>query len=262
MTKELLGSLELNRIYQIDCLDGMKLIPDKSISAIITDLPYGTTSCKWDTIIPFDNLWEQYERIIKDNGAIVLFGSQPFTSALVMSNAKLFKYSLVWDKVNSSSGLHAKIQPLKSHEDILVFGKGKITYNPQMTLANKHRVDKEREIPNGEAFNGKSKKRVYDNKGFKYPKSILTFSNANQKDKVHPTQKNLDLVRWLVRTYTNENEIILDSCMGSGTLAVASILENRRFIGFETETNYIKVSNQRIESVYDEIEDQKILDKN
>jgi site-specific DNA-methyltransferase (adenine-specific) len=249
VTKELLGSLELNRIYQMDCLEGMKLIPDKSIDMILCDLPYGTTSCKWDTIIPLEPLWEQYKRIIKDNGAIVLTAAQPFTSNLVMSNIEWFKYALVWDKVNASSGLHAKLQPLRSHEDILIFGKGKITYNPQMEKAEKHRLDKEREIPNGDAFGGKLKKRIYDNKGLKYPKSIIKISNANQRGKFHPTQKPVALFEYLIKTYTNEGEIVLDNCIGSGTTAVAALKTNRRFIGFETEPEYIQIANKRLEAV-------------
>jgi len=239
--------IELNNIYNEDCLEGMKRIDNKSIDMILCDLPYGTTACKWDTIIPFEPLWEQYERIIKDNGAIVLTASQPFTSALIMSNIKLFKYSLIWDKVNASSGLHAKIQPMKIHEDINIFGKSKIIYNPQM-VQSKVRVDKEREIPNGEAFSGKTNKRIYDNQGFRYPKSILQFSNANQRGKIHPTQKPVALFEYLIRTYTNEGETVLDNCMGSGTTAIACINTNRKYIGFELDKRYFYVANERIVS--------------
>jgi len=235
----------LNKIIQGDCLEVMKDIPSKSIDMILCDLPYGTTACKWDTIIPFPPLWEQYERVIKDNGAIILTASQPFTSALIMSNVKLFKYSLVWNKVNASSGLHAKVQPLRSHEDINIFSKGKMLYNPQMTEA-KIRVDKERDIPNGEAFSGKSNKRIYDNKGFRYPKSVLEFSNANQHGKVHPTQKPIALFEYLIKTYTNEGETVLDNCMGSGTTAIACINTNRNYIGFELDAGYYNIAVDRI----------------
>lgn len=238
--------IELNTIYNEECIEGMKRIPDGSVDMILCDLPYGTTACKWDEIIPFEPLWEQYERVIKDNGAIVLTASQPFTSALVMSKPTWFKYALVWDKVNASSGLHAKIQPLRSHEEILVFGKGRLTYNPQMTKAEKARVDKEREIPNGEAFNGKIKKRIYNNRGMKYPKSILTISNASQKGKVHPTQKPVPLFEYLIKTYTNEGEAVLDNCMGSGTTAIACMNTNRNFIGFELDKEYYDKSIDRI----------------
>ena len=234
------------KLLQGDCLELMKDIPDGSVDMILCDLPYGTTACKWDTIIPFNPLWEQYERIIKDNGAIVLTASQPFTSALVMSNPTWFKYALVWDKVNSGSGLHAKIQPLRSHEEILVFGKGKLTYNPQMTKAEKVRVDKEREIPNGEAFNGKIKKRIYNNRGMKYPKSILTISNASQKGKVHPTQKPIKLMEYLIKTYTNEGETVLDNCMGSGTTGVACKNLSRNFTGMELDKEYFEIAKKRI----------------
>ena len=210
-----------------------------------------TTACKWDTIIPFEPLWEQYERVIKDNGAMVLTASQPFTSALVMSNPKLFKYSLVWDKVNSSSGLHAKIQPLRSHEDVLVFSRGKPVYFPQMETAQR-RIDKEREIPNGEAFSGKRKKRVYDNKGEKYPKSVIRISNANQRGKTHPTQKPVALFEYLIRTYTNEGEVVLDNCIGSGTTAIASLNTGRFFIGIEMDERYHQVATKRVREWHDE----------
>lgn len=260
MEKKLLGSLELNRIYQMDCLEGMKLIPDKSLDAIITDLPYGTTKCKWDTIIPFNKLWEQYERIIKDNGAIVLFASQPFTSALVMSNPKLFKYEIIWDKVNVSNPLLAKKQVLKSHENILLFYKKQCTYNPQMTEGKMWRRSgsKSKTTPMSALGVNMIRTAKDDITNLKYPKSIQTFSNADNTKRVHPTQKNLNLVKWLIRTYTNENEIILDSCMGSGTLAVASLLENRKFIGFETEREYIEIAHQRIESTYNKVDDNKL----
>ena len=234
------------KLYNGDCLEIMKDIPDKSIDMILADLPYGTTACKWDNVIPFEPLWEQYERVIKDNGAIVLTASQPFTSALVMSNPRWFKYGLVWDKVNASSGLHAKIQPLRSHEEILVFGKGGLTYNPQMTKAEKVRVDKEREIPNGEAFNGNVTKRIYNNRGMKYPKSILTISNASQKGKVHPTQKPVPLMEYLIKTYTNEGETVLDNCMGSGTTGVACMNTNRNFIGIELDKKYFEIAKERM----------------
>jgi site-specific DNA-methyltransferase (adenine-specific) len=237
--------LERNKIYLGDCLEVMKDIPDKSIDMILCDLPYGTTACKWDTVIPFEPLWVQYERVIKDSGAIVLTASQPFASALVMSNLRLFKHEWCWDKVNSSSGLHAKRQPLKSHENILVFGKYVINYFPQKEEA-KRRVDKERDIPNGEAFNCKTVKRVYDNNGLKYPKSVLRISNASQQGKVHPTQKPIALFEYLIRTYTNKGDTVLDNCIGSGTTAVACINTNRFFIGIEKDENYFNIAQKRL----------------
>ena len=238
--------MELNRIYNEDCLVGMKRIPDKSVDMILADLPYGTTACKWDTIIPFEPLWEQYERVIKDNGAIVLTASQPFTSALVMSNPKLFKYEWVWDKVKPSTGLHAKHQPLRQHESVLIFSKRKPPYKPIMTNAN----DREETITssNGEAFGGAKVTRQHDNKGKSYPRSILKLSNANQRGKVHPTQKPVPLMEYLIRTYTNKGETVLDNCMGSGTTAIACINTDRQYIGFELDETYHKLSLERIDN--------------
>ncbi|MEM4994864.1 site-specific DNA-methyltransferase [Priestia sp. SB1] len=248
--KELLGELELNRIYQRDCLadDGMKLIPDKSIDMILCDLPYGTTRCKWDEIIPFDPLWKQYERVIKDNGAIVLTASQPFTSALIMSNPKLFKYCWYWDKVRGVGHLNAKRQPLKSVEDICVFYKKQCTYNPQM---------REREKPRKSS--NKSTQQVYgksqdvfvgETLDKRYPVTLLTYSKSDQKDfRLHPTQKPVELFEYLINTYTNEGDTVLDNCMGSGTTAVAATNLNRKWIGFETESEYIEVTNKRLEQI-------------
>ena len=242
-----------------DCLELMKDIPDGSIDMILADLPYGTTACKWDTVIPFEPLWEQYERIIKDNGAIVLFGSQPFTSALVMSNIKMFKYALIWDKKKSSSALHAKIQPLRVHEDILIFGKKKTIYNPQMRKG-KQRVDKKAIIKNGEAFGGKEIERNYENKeGLYYPKSILEISNANQKGKVHPTQKPVELFEYLIKTYSNENDLVLDNTAGSGTTAIACLKTNRQFIVMEKEQKYYDIILKRVEDFNKNFEPQTLF---
>ncbi len=245
--KELLGSLELNRAYQMDCLEGMKLIPDKSIDMILCDLPYGTTACKWDTIIPFEPLWEQYKRIVKKGGAIVLTSSQPFASALVMSNPKWFKYCWVWDKVKPSGFQVAKYRPMMRQEDICVFGDGKISYYPIMEDREKVKKSK---VYKGSDSNpikyNDGKERIYTQK---YPQSILTFSNANQKGKVHPTQKPVELFQYLIKTYTNEGDIVLDNCLGSGTTAVACELNNRKWIGFETESEYIEVINKRLDQI-------------
>ena len=236
----------INKIHNADCLEKMKEISDKSIDMILCDLPYGTTACKWDTIIPFEPLWEQYKRIIKDNGAIVLTASQPFTSALVMSNIKMFKYCLIWNKRKSSSALHAKIQPLRIHEDIVVFGKNKTIYNPQM-VQGKPRVDKESKISNGEAFGNNTVTRKYENKdGLYYPKSILDISNADQTNKVHPTQKPVALFEYLIKTYTNEGDLVLDNCAGSGTTAIACLNTNRQFIVMEKEQKYYDIILKRV----------------
>lgn len=254
MGKDLLGSVELNRIYQMDCLEGMKLLPDKSIDSIICDLPYGSTKCKWDTIIPFDKLWEQYERVIKENGAIILFGSQPFTSLLTVSNLDLFKYELLWEKEQGTNYVLAKKRPLKNYENILVFYKKQPTYNPQMVDAGKgwksggYRKDViftqlENEI--GKEYKGT----------LRYPLSILKF---NRDYGLHPTQKPVQLIEWLIKSFTNEGEIILDNCMGSGTTAVAALNTKRKFIGYEIEDEYIRIANQRIESTYNEFVDNEL----
>ena len=240
--------MELNRIYNEDCLEGMKEIPDGSVDMILCDLPYGTTACSWDEIIPFDLLWEQYERVIKDNGAIVLTANQPFTSALVSSNIKIFRYEWIWDKIKASSGLHAKIQPMRSHESVLVFGKGKIPYYPIMRKG-KPRIDSVSIVNNGKAFGGKDVERGYDNnEGLYYPKSVLHISNANQNGKFHPTQKPVALFEYLIKTYTNKNETVLDNCMGSGTTAIACMNTERNYIGFELDKTYYEKSLERIKN--------------
>ena len=236
--------IELNKIYNEDCLEGMKRIPDGSIDMILCDLPYGTTACKWDTIIPFEALWEQYERIIKDNGAIVLTAAQPFTSALVMSNPKMFKYSWIWDKVKPSGFQVAKYRPMMRQEDVLVFGKGRINYNPIMTLREKVKTSRIYSSSDSNPLkNNDGKNRTYTHK---YPQSILTFSNAVQKGKVHPTQKPVLLFEYLIKTYTDEGETVLDNCMGSGTTAIACLNTERNFIGFELNEEYYNMSLKRI----------------
>lgn len=234
----------LNKITQGDTIEVMRAIPDKSVDMILCDLPYGTTACKWDTIIPFEPLWVEYERIIKDNGAIVLTSSQPFTSALVMSNPKLFKYEWIWEKSVPSNPALAKKHPLKYHESILVFYKKHGTYNPQMwqgepshSMGNKPRKT---ESVHGYSTNYRST----PNDGRKYPKSIQKFS---RQVGLHPTQKPVPLFEYLIKTYTNEGEIVLDNCIGSGTTAVAAINTGRQFIGIEREPEYVAIANKRID---------------
>lgn len=246
--------IELNKIYNEDCLEGMKRIPDKSVDSIITDLPYGVTKLKWDSIIPLDRLWEQYNRIIKDNGAIVLTASQPFTSALVMSNPKMFKYCWTWDKVTAKGHLVAKIRPMQQTEDVAVFGKGRIQYYPIMEDREKDRKDVDTEYSRTEIMGGEVKrkrKKIVRTK--KYPKTILTFSNASQKGKVHPTQKPVALFEYLIKTYTNEGETVLDNCMGSGTTAIACLNTERNFIGFELDKEYFEIAQNRIKERQNEI---------
>ena len=230
--------MELNKIYNEECLEGMKKIPDKSIDMILCDLPYGTTACKWDAIIPFEPLWEQYERVIKDNGAIVLTASQPFTTKLIDSNIDLFRNCWVWNKKISGNPLLAKHQPLKVHEDICVFSKKRHNYYPQM------RKGKMRKKGGGRSklFDMEMSAKYSDEY---YPISIIEFSNA--KRGVHPTQKPVALFEYLIKTYTKEGETVLDNCMGSGTTAIACINTNRNYIGFELDEGYYKVSLDRIE---------------
>jgi site-specific DNA-methyltransferase (adenine-specific) len=229
--------IELNRIYNEDCLEGMKKINDESIDMILCDLPYGTTACKWDIVIPFEPLWEQYERIIKDNGAIVLTASQPFTTKLIDSNIELFRYCWVWNKKISGNPLLAKHQPLKVHEDICVFSKKRHNYYPQM------RKGKMRKKGGGRSklFDMEMNAKYSDEY---YPISIIEFSNA--KRGVHPTQKPVALFEYLIKTYTNEGETVLDNCMGSGTTAIACLNTNRQYIGFENDKKYFDLANERI----------------
>jgi site-specific DNA-methyltransferase (adenine-specific) len=225
-----------------DCLEVMKQIPDKSVDAIICDLPYGTTACKWDSVIPFEPLWAQYKRIIKDNGAVVLFASQPFTSALVMSNAKWFKYQWVWEKSMFANQMLAKVQPLKIHEDIVVFANEKAIYNPQGLIEINKVTKQGSKITDNNG--GGIRKTSYLQTHTNYPRSILKFGSEGKT--VHPTQKPVDLLKYLVKTYTNEGDTILDNCMGSGTTGVACKSLNRNFIGIEQDPSYFEIAKGRI----------------
>ena len=235
----------LNKIYNEDCLEGMKRIPDGSVDMILCDLPYGTTACSWDTVIPFEPLWEQYERVIKDNGAIVLFGSEPFSSALRMSNIKHYKYDWVWDKVNRYTGYgNCKNAPLRRYETISVFAKQKTTYNPQMTVGKPYK--KTGDYSSKIYGTGKIQKKG-ENSGTRYPYNILQFKGDNKKNGfLHPTQKPVELCEYLIKTYTNKGETVLDNCMGSGTTAIACIETDRNYIGFELDETYHKLATERI----------------
>ena len=243
--------LEENQIYLGDCIDLMKQIPDKSIDMILCDLPYGTTACKWDTIIPFEPLWEQYKRIIKDNGAIVLTASQPFTSALVMSNIKMFKYEWIWDKKSPTGHLNAKRMPMKRHENILIFGKKNIKYIPQTILRENIREDTAGGVISdgtGKSAFGKHS-RVAGKFTHRQPTTIQEFSNANKTNVLHPTQKPVALFEYLIKTYTNEGDLVLDNCAGSGTLGIAAINTKRNYILIEKEEKYCKIANERIKNL-------------
>ena len=231
-------------LWHGDCLELMKDIPDKSVDMILCDLPYGTTACKWDVIIPFEPLWEQYNRIIKDNGAIVLFGSEPFSSYLRMSNIKNFKYDWIWNKKLAGNGILAKKQPLKIHEIVSVFNSG--IYIPQMTKGRyrKKMGLKESEITGGNSFAKQTENDLY------YPQTIQEFSTANmRKGRLHPTQKPVALLEYLIKTYTNEGETVLDNCMGSGSTGVACKNLNRKFIGIEIDDTYYEIAKNRINGV-------------
>jgi len=232
-------------LFQGDCLDIMPLIPDKSVQLILADLPYGTTACKWDSVLPLDKLWEQYKRVLKPNGVILLTASQPFTTVLIGNDLKMFKYNLVWDKVAVTNPMLAKKQPMRCHEDVLVFYDKQPTYNPQMRVGVKwSRAGKKQHttdtLGQSTLFNNGS-----DESEMKYPKSIITFSNADKTKNEHPTQKPIDLMEWLIKTYTNEGDMVLDNTMGSGTTCLAAKELNRKFIGIEKEPKYYEIACQR-----------------
>ena len=236
----------INTVLQGDCLELMKDIPDKSIDMILCDLPYGTTACKWDTIIPFEPLWEQYKRIIKDNGAIVLTASQPFTSALVMSNIKMFKYEWIWNKNRGTGIFNAKKAPLKSHENVLVFYSKQPKYNPQMTEGEPYTAKQGKQ---SDSFGLNTGKEIITiNKGERYPLSSQYFISTNGHN-VHPTQKPVALFEYLIKTYTNEGDLVLDNCAGSGTTGVAARNTGRNFILMEKEQEYIDIINKRLSQV-------------
>lgn len=225
----------------------MKLIPDKSVDCIICDLPYGTTSCKWDTIIPFDKLWEQYNRIIKDNGAIVLFGAEPFSSALRMSNLQMYKYDWIWEKSKATGFLNAKKQPLRAFENICVFYKKQPTYNPQMREGNPYSKGVRKQQTEDDVYGDFEQVEVKNENGQRFPRNVIYFKTAESEGQTfHKTQKPVALIEYLIKTYSNPGEIILDNCMGSGTTAIAAINTDRCYIGFELNKDYYNKSIDRI----------------
>ena len=245
------------KIYQGDCLELMKNIKDKSIDCIICDLPYGVTSKnKWDTIIPYEPLWKEYKRIIKDNGPIILFGQDKFTAKTMLSNEKMHRYNLIWNKVLTSGFLNAGRMPLREHEDIMIFYKKLPTYNPQFTEGKPlHGMgEKFKKVKNNNnnyndfnSCNNPSANREGDTK--KYPKSILTFPRPASSKMLHPTEKPVELLEYLIKTYSNENDVILDNCMGSGSTGVAALNTNRRFIGIELDEKYFNIAKDRLENI-------------
>lgn len=267
--------MELNKVLHGDCLELMKDIPDGSVDMVLADLPYGTTACKWDAVIPFEPLWAQYNRVIKSNGAIVLFGSQPFTTELIHSNIKMFRESLVWLKNKSASGMQANQKHLKVHEDVIVFSKsGKYTFNPQKweVTAKEFLTQRRTMSMYGETNNvyGNIKRRRKADDGTRNPISIfayrvpitpaLTKSYSDDVDlRVHPTQKPVALLEYLIKTYTNEGETVLDNCAGSGTTGVACQNTGRNYILMEKEQKYIDIIKERLEQNYRRINENKLF---
>ena len=241
----------INKITHGDCLEVMREIKDKSIDMILCDLPYGTTRNKWDSIIELDLLWEQYERIIKDNGAILLFAQTPFDKVLGASNLKLLKYEWIWEKTTATGHLNAKKMPMKAHENILVFYKKMPTYNPQKTTGHKPSNKATLHRDCGSNY-GKTKIGISGGgQTDRYPRSVQLFSTDKQKSALHPTQKPVKLLEYLIKTYTNENDLVLDNCIGSGSTAIAAINTNRNFIGIEKELEYVNIAIKRIEGLYE-----------
>jgi site-specific DNA-methyltransferase (adenine-specific) len=234
-----------------DCLKVMPRIPDASVDCVVSDLPYGTTACKWDSVIPFAPLWAEWKRLLKPNGAIVLTACQPFTSALVMSNVGEFRYAWTWLKSHASGFQYAKYRPMQKHEDVLVFGRGRLTYNPQMEIG------KMKACRSGNPETPRCADTVVGG-GVKanlsvvmtdkyYPNTQLHFGSGARCKSVHPTQKPLALMRYLIRTYTNAGETVIDPCMGSGTTCLAAMEEGRHYIGIDNEKKYVDTAMQRIE---------------
>lgn len=255
-------------LWQGDCLKEMDKLEDKSVDCIICDLPYGTTACKWDVVIPFDKLWKHYERVIKDNGAIVLFGSEPFSSELRLSNKKLYRYDWVWEKPYKTLYPRASYRPLLGHEIISIFYKKQPTYNPQGVIPYDKEVRQKLTTLKDSVYLNNCFKdvEVYKKKFTNYPSTVLKIGqHINKKGRVHlhPTQKDLDLMEYLVKTYSNEGDLILDNCMGSGTTGVACAKLNRRFVGIELEEEYFNIAEKRIKEVISEVEssDDKVEDE-
>ena len=242
---------QIDKIYNEDCLEGMKRIADGAVDCIITDLPYGTTACAWDSVIPFEPLWEQFKRVTKPNAAIVLFGSEPFSSALRMSNIGMYRYDWIWKKGERTANFYdAKRRPLLNHEVISVFYRSLPTYNPQMTKGEPNHGTKSGAVYQKQTL-GSNVEYIANTSDDKYPKTIINFEREYDKDKLglHPTQKPVDLLRYLILTYSNEGDTILDATIGSGTTAVAALMEHRHFIGFETDKEYFDIAQGRIDEV-------------
>ena len=247
-----------------DCLNLMRTIPDKSIDMILTDPPYGITACKWDSVIPLAPMWEQLNRIIKDNGAILLFSAQPFTTDLICSNRKNFRYEIIWQKTMAQGFLNAKKMPLRAHENILVFYKKLPTYNPIKTSVNRKDIGRVR-VRQGNAKQSElyrpMNRTIWRETGLRYPTDVIKFSNwngtlfgKNVSHIKHATAKPVDLLEYLIKTYTLENETVLDFTMGSGSTGVACVNTNRDFIGIELDDKYFSIAKERIETARNEVQ--------
>lgn len=236
--------MELNKIYNMDCLEGMAKMPENSVDMILCDLPYGVTNCKWDNIIPFPRLWEQYNRVAKENAAILLFGVQPFTTKIIQSNFKNFRYCWYWQKNNKTGGQFARVQPMRCIEDICVFYKKKPTYNPQGLVKLEKPIFHEKKKSSIYSYRGSGSVQRYKN----YPCHLLKFAGCGfgKEKRLHPTQKPLELCEYLIKTYTDENNIVLDNCAGSGTSLIAAKNTGRQYVGFETNRQYYDIAVKRL----------------
>lgn len=240
--------MDFNVIYNEDCLTGMSKIPDNSVDMVCCDLPYGTTACSWDIIIPFDRLWEQYKRILKPNGVVVLFGQEPFSSYLRLSNIEWYKYDIYWEKERLTNIQQVKRRVGKTVETISVFYKNQCTYNPQMlNYDGPKRTNKVKNGTLGKLTDSNVKKvKEYEDTGKRYPTQVWKFKRDVLTSNLHPTQKPIKLIEELINTFSNEGDVVLDNCMGSGTTAIACINTNRKYIGFELDEKYFKVCQERI----------------
>lgn len=230
-------------LMQGDCLERMKEIPDGSVDLVLADPPYGTTACKWDSIIPLEPMWEQLKRIIKPNGAIVMTASQPFTTTLIASNLPWFKYTLVWKKPQGVDPFMAKVRPLNDVEDVVVFCKGRTTYNPQLTAGKPYTITRDKRPRTNQITDTEMRETTTVNDGFRLPTRLLEFK---QERGHHPTQKPVALMEYLIKTYTNEGETVLDFTMGSGSTGVAAANTGRKFIGIEMDADYFEIAEKRV----------------
>lgn len=233
-------------LYMGDCLDVLSEIPDGSVDMVLCDLPYGTTNFKWDKKLPFGRLWAEYSRLIREHGAIALTAQQPFATDLIVTGRKLFRYELIWEKPLACGFLNANRMPLRAHENILIFYKKLPVYHPQMTPGTSYY---KKGGGDGSVYGRTYRIQEHRNTGQRYPRSVLRFANVNARNHGHPTEKPLELFEWLIRTYTNGGDLVLDNCLGSGTTAVAAERQNRRWLGIEKELEYCEIAKRRLEEL-------------